>query len=253
MKRFSLVLIAVILSCNAICKAQQIVLPNAHSHNDYAQAVPFYHAYNSGFGSIEADVFLVNGKLLVAHDEKNLQADRTLKKMYLDPIKKALKKDTSRQLTLLIDIKKNNAPVLVELIEELKPLKKLCKGDDNPKGRLLILISGERPLPALFKTYPPYIYFDEDLRAIYSADDLTRVGQISLRYSKYAKWTGAGAIPIADEAKLKHIIDSVHTMGKPIRFWDAPDNSAGWAELKKLHADMLGTDRIDELSAFLKQ
>jgi alkaline phosphatase len=232
--------------------AQQPALPNAHSHNDYNQAVPFYHAFNSGFGSVEADVFLVNGKLLVAHDEKNLQAKRTLKAMYLDPIKKALKKDTSRQLTLLVDIKKDSGPVLLKLIDELKPLRKFCKGD-NPKGRLFILISGSRPLPALFKTYPHYIYFDEDLTSIYTPEQLSRIGQISLRYSIYSKWKGIGTIPANDEQKLKNVIDSVHTLGKPIRFWDAPDNIAGWKELQKLHADMLGTDRIDELSAYLKQ
>jgi hypothetical protein len=33
---------------------------NAHSHNDYEQKIPFWIAYNHGFGSIEADIFLLN-------------------------------------------------------------------------------------------------------------------------------------------------------------------------------------------------
>jgi hypothetical protein len=50
---------------------------------------------------------MVNGVLLVAHDAKHLDAERTLKKLYIDPIKEALKQDTARQLTLLIDLKQD--------------------------------------------------------------------------------------------------------------------------------------------------
>jgi hypothetical protein len=35
------------------------------------QEIPFWQAYYANFGSIEADVFLVKGKLWVAHTEKN--------------------------------------------------------------------------------------------------------------------------------------------------------------------------------------
>jgi hypothetical protein len=136
-----------------------------------------------------------------------------------------------------------------QLILELKPLRKFCKGH-NPNGKLLILISGNRPPPSQFKEYPDFIYFDEDLLHIYNTDELKKVGQVSLQYSRYAKWKGKGAIPVSDDQRLKHVIDSVHALGKQIRFWDAPDTKAGWTQLIKLHADIIGTDHIDELSAF---
>jgi len=41
-----------------------------HSHNDYEQEVPFYEAYSQNVNSIEADVFLKNGELLVGHHEE---------------------------------------------------------------------------------------------------------------------------------------------------------------------------------------
>jgi hypothetical protein len=40
-------------------------IANTHSHNDYEQRVPFWTAYNAQFGSIEADIFLVDGRLMV--------------------------------------------------------------------------------------------------------------------------------------------------------------------------------------------
>jgi alkaline phosphatase len=36
-------------------------IANTHSHNDYEQPIPFWTAYNAQFGSIEADIFLIDG------------------------------------------------------------------------------------------------------------------------------------------------------------------------------------------------
>lgn len=245
-------MLLLVLSAFTDGKAQQKVLANAHSHNDYMQSDPFFHAFNAGFGSIEADIFIVDGKLLVAHDAKKLQAEKSLKKMYLDPIKDALAKDTSRRLTLLIDLKQDYNLLMPELINELKPLRKYCKGY-KANGRLLILISGNRPLPIAYHNYPSYVYFDEVLGRIYTGKQLDRVGQISLQFSKYSKWKGVGTLTQHDELRIKGAIDSAHALGKPIRFWDAPDNEAGWKKLLQMHVDMLGTDHIDALAAFLKQ
>jgi alkaline phosphatase len=37
---------------------------NAHSHNDYEQQIHCWMAYDQGFGSIEADIFLRNSDLI---------------------------------------------------------------------------------------------------------------------------------------------------------------------------------------------
>jgi alkaline phosphatase len=48
------------------------------------------------------------------------------------------------------------------------------------------------------------------------------------------------------------MIDSVHSAGKPFRFWAAPDTKTSWKLQKKLNADLIGTDRIDALANFLR-
>ncbi|PTQ92638.1 glycerophosphoryl diester phosphodiesterase [Mucilaginibacter yixingensis] len=247
LKYLSLLLLLLI---GRLANAQQ--LPNAHSHNDYNKAEPFDHAYRNGFGSIEADVFLRKGRLLVSHDTASLSTSRSLTRMYLKPLRKALKKDTSRRITLLVDLKESYSSILPELIRELKPLRKFCKGY-NLNGRLQILISGNRPLPALFVNYPDYLWFDEDLKHPYDAVAQSKIGQISLRFSDYASWKGVGPMPAEDEQRVKAVIKAVHAMHKPIRFWDAPDSPAGWTKLLQLGVDMIGTDHIDELTAFWKQ
>jgi hypothetical protein len=71
---------------SVIIATAQTGSPRSHSHNDYEQKEPFNAAYREGFNSIEADVWLVDGKLLVGHDQKGLQTSRTLEVLYLKPL-----------------------------------------------------------------------------------------------------------------------------------------------------------------------
>ena len=64
---------------------------NAHSHNDYEQKIPFLTAYNAEFGSIEADIFLQNDSLYIAHDTEELKLHRTLREYYLELLVKLVK------------------------------------------------------------------------------------------------------------------------------------------------------------------
>ena len=48
--------------------AEPTPLVHAHAHNDYEHKRPLFDALEQGFCSVEADVWLVEGKLLVAHE-----------------------------------------------------------------------------------------------------------------------------------------------------------------------------------------
>ena len=65
---------------------EQPFLVNAHAHNDYLHPRPLLDALEQGFGSVEADVFLVDGKLLVAHSILEIRHERTLEDLYLKPL-----------------------------------------------------------------------------------------------------------------------------------------------------------------------
>ena len=86
-KLFAIVCCLSLLSAAA---QKKYTTANAHSHNDYEQASPFSLAYQHRFGSIEADIWLKDGNIFVAHDAKDIQASRTLAALYLDPIKQIL-------------------------------------------------------------------------------------------------------------------------------------------------------------------
>jgi alkaline phosphatase len=222
-----------------------------HSHNDYNQQIPFYKAFYDGFNSIEADIFLVDKKLLVAHEAKTLRPERTLKGMYFDPALYALRKDTSRRLCLLIDVKEDYQKLLPELVRELKPLSAFLMSPGHP-GRLKILVSGNRPMPAAYKNYPDFLFFDDDLIYPHTKAEWARVGQVSLNFDHWSKWKGRGPLPGEDKKRIEYTIDSVHqNTGKLVRFWGAPDSPDSWQTQIDFGADIIGTDMIDQLQAFL--
>ena len=234
-------------------KAQKKVytVADAHSHNDYNNSIPFYRAYNKGFGSIEADVYAVKGKLMVAHEKKYITAKRSLKILYISPLVKKFKIDTARKLRLLIEIKENYKAVLPLVIKELKPLKKYFSYPGHP-GRLSIVLTGAVPPANELWNYPDWISFDVDHLNGFTSHEWEKIGLVSFPFSKYVKWwDGARALTPIEIARVKGGIDSTHQAGKKIRFWATPDTKISWLTLMKLNVDVIGTDAIEELGDFL--
>ena len=252
-KKILLLFFLVSASVSISAQHKQYTVADAHAHNDYMHPVPFYTAWNAGFGSIEADVFPVNGVLLVSHNKEALDPKRTLDSLYLNPLLNELQNHRHRKVNLLVDIKEDYKNSLAILLQELRPLKKYLVSDKNPQNPLAILISGERPPPAEYKNYPGYIFFDDDLKLFHSPAEWKRVGLVSLSFQRYSSWNGEGEIPDNDKQKLLHVIDSVHQAGKKIRFWAAPDNQNSWRRQMDLGVDLIGTDKIQELSSFLSK
>lgn len=245
---------AVFLFCTNI-KAQlkNYTVANAHSHNDYKQPHPFITAYNAAFGSIEVDVFLRDGQLLVAHDTAEITPINTLKRMYLDPLAERIQSNRgtiyanpSRQLILMIDIKEDAATTIKTLIEIL---------DDYPALRncktLQLVITGNQPVDGLFNAYPAYLYFDGNLKKAYSKEAFKRIALFSDNFKNYSKWNGVGPLPATDKKRLDSAINYAHAVNKPIRFWGAPDVPLTWKEFMLRGIDYINTDNILPLTSFI--
>ena len=239
------------LCISATTQLKNYTTANAHSHNDYLSPAPFYLAFKKGFGSIEADVFPVDGILCVAHEKKEIQSQQTLQSLYLNPLLHEFTAGRMRKLNLLIDIKENYKISLPLLVNELKQLGPYLSVPGK-QNYLTIIISGNRPAPADYKNYPDYIFFDSDPKSQHTDKEWYRVALVSLSFSRISGWKGGDALKRKDRKALRNIIDSVHAAGKPIRFWGAPDTKISWKWQMKLRADLIGTDKIDELAIFLR-
>ncbi|MEI8073699.1 MAG: alkaline phosphatase family protein [Bacteroidota bacterium] len=226
---------------------------NAHSHNDYEQAQPFFLAYHEQFGSIEADIHLLDGKILVAHDAKNISPDLSLEKLYLDPLKDYIKKnngspyrDSAKSLQLLIDIKTDATNTLAALIGVLHNYPTII---NNKK--VLITITGNRPDPKNFIQYPSYIWFDGRPSEIYSKEALSRIALISDDFSDYVKKKFPLEVSANENEKILSAIQHAHIANKKFRFWGVPDYQTAWEKMISYQIDYINTDHINDLSDFL--
>jgi hypothetical protein len=228
---------------------------NAHSHNDYNQTAPLYTAHQAQFGSVEVDVFLDKDELLVAHTAKDLAQHRTLEDLYLKPLQAFMQRnnghvytDTARKLQLMIDIKTDAAATLNKLIALLQKYPQLTRSKS-----LRILISGNKPDPSTYTSYPSYIWFDGLLSVQYSKEALSRIAMLGDNFLNYSRWKGEGNAPPKDWAKVKAAIIRAHALKKPVRFWNTPDFIDAWEQLISLGVDYINTDSIRSLASFLKQ
>ena len=55
-----------------------------------------------------------------------------------------------------------------------------------------------------------------------------------------------------DDSILRAAVKKGHQLNKPVRFWDAPDNTNAWNRMIALKADYLNTDHISALKKFLE-
>src|SRR5688500_869779 len=152
--KYSLTVILFLLTALLVSgQPRKYTTANGHAHNDYLNPRPFTTAYENRFGSIEVDVFPVNGILMVAHDKHKIDSARTIEQLYLRPLKEKLETDSDLILRMLIDIKEDYKESLRILVDDLHPfLKDLSK--PGVPGKITILISGRRPPPSEYNAYP---------------------------------------------------------------------------------------------------
>lgn len=224
--------------------SQEVYTPKAHSHNDYENSRPFSLAFEEGFYSVEADIHLHEGMLLVGHDKKSLKSEKTLETLYLNPIEKVL--GEGRSIQLLIDLKTNYNPTLDSLIVLLKRHPLIINND-----KVKIVISGNRPPESLYTTYPTFIWFDGRPGIEYKKEELERVALIS---ESYISIVGPKSVwPVNEEAEYKilSVVQKVHKMGKPFRFWGTPDFPDAWTKFRSCGVDFINTDKVVALSDYL--
>jgi len=233
------------------CHAQNYSSASVFAHNDYEQPIPFYVAYQLQVGYIEADIFLQDGRLLVAHSISEIDTKRTLDSLYLIPLQKAIRQnkgypygDQQKSLTLMIDFKTEGNSTMQALVTTLNRYPDLITVKN-----LKVVISGNVPDPASWDKIPSFIHFDGRPGIAYTPAQLKRIQLISTAFP--VKWNGKGVLTTEDLNKLTALRDEVHGKGKKLRFWGAPDFANSWIQLMKLEIDIIGSDQVSILVPFI--
>ncbi|MBI3877497.1 MAG: hypothetical protein HY300_16325 [Verrucomicrobia bacterium] len=248
--------IACVVPANA---AEPRPLLHAHAHNDYEHARPLFDALEQGFCSVEADVWLVNGQLLVAHDKDKAQPERTLQSLYLDPLRERVKRNEGRvfrngpECSLLIDVKSEAEPTWAALREVLRNYADILtafRGDVVATNAVRVIVSGNRARDAIRAEPVRLAAYDGRLDDLGANEPRHFIAWISDNWTKQFKWRGEGMCPDDERAKLREIVAKAHSQDCRIRLWATPEKSVVWKELRDAGVDIINTDDLAGLRKF---
>ncbi len=255
------VLIAVMMGLSpAVVFAQPAPLIHAHAHNDYEHPRPLLDALDHGFCSVEADIYLVDGKLLVAHDLDKTKRDRTLDSLYLEPLRERVKQHGGRvhpkgpEFTLLIDLKSNwktTYPVLRAVLTNYADMLTTFSNDVKHTNAVMVVISGSRDRNMFAGETLRYAAFDGELSDLDTNPSAHFAPWVSARWGGSFSWRGTGEMPDEEMAKLRQIVSRAHDQGRRVRFWGAPDTLNFWRTLHSAKVDLINTDNLAGLQSFL--
>jgi glycerophosphoryl diester phosphodiesterase len=236
-------------------------LKRAHSHNDYEHHRPLLDALNQGFASVEADIHLKAGEILVGHDPEDLRPARTLETLYLRPLKERMGKNQrifsdGPPLILLVDIKTDAAATYTALklvLERYAAMLTRFEGDQIITNAVTVILSGNRPREQLLSEASRYAAFDGRLADLGKGLPISFMPLVSDNWNNHFTWKGQGTLAEAERTKLKGIVAQAHRENRALRFWATPDTQAAWQELAAAGVDLINTDDLEGLAAFLRK
>ena len=240
-------------------------LARAHAHNDYEHERPLFDALEQGFSSVEADIWLVDGELRVAHDLENAQPGRTIEALYLEPLAELVRANGGtvhpcfqHSLQLLVDIKSEGAPTyraLHSVLERYADIMSVFTWGTARERAVTAVISGNRPLELMARQFVRYAAYDGRSSDLGTDADAAFIPLVSDNWTNLFTWTGAGEFPAAEQQKLQDFVAAAHESGRRVRFWATPEDPATreaiWSALIAAGVDYINTDDLAGLRTFL--
>jgi hypothetical protein len=237
-------------------------IARAHAHNDYEHSRPLLDALDQGFCSVEADIFLVKESLLVAHTVLDLKPERTLQKLYLDPLRERAKANGGRihknakTFWLMIDIKtdaKTTYAALGKVLEEYADILTVTKDGKTDAKAVTVLISGNCDRDSILAQTTRYAAIDGRPKDLEGTASSELIPWVSTSWSSMFQWNGEGEMPADEGKKLRDHVTKAHEQKRLVRFWGTPDRVFAWQAQYAAGVDLINTDKLKELREFLLQ
>jgi hypothetical protein len=243
-------------------------LLTAHAHNDYVQRRPLFDALDRGFTSVEADVWLVDGRLLVGHDRRELRPGRTLERLYLGPLESLARRYGGRvqpgwglPLRLLIDVKSKAGPSYAALSGLLRRHRTILTSSTDRRTTpraVTAILSGHRDRDDMRASPRRFAAFEGRLGDLRSGVPRSFMPAVAADWQQTFSWDGVSDMPVLEELRLRSLVAEAHAAGRTLRFWGTPDEpgearAAVWSMLLDAGVDQVGTDDLSGLATFLTQ
>jgi hypothetical protein len=233
----------------------------AHAHNDYEHEHPLVDALEHRFYSVEADVYLNGGKLVVSHLNLPWEPNRSLEQLYLEPLQARVEAQGSAHgdgvpFTLWIDLKEGGRELVDTLhtVLDKYPMLTRVDGDTVTQGPVTVVLTGVDAAKRDFVTRYPQRRAMRDSND-YSpdappADSAWRY--YALNWSDYLDGSSTGALDESQRARLACIVENAHAQGRAVRFFGTPNHPDAWREALGAGVDFLGADDLAGLDTFLE-
>jgi len=242
-------------------------LVRAHAHNDYEHKRPLLDALEQGFCSVEADVWLIDGELRVAHDLEDARPGRTLQKLYLEPLRARVQQNGGRvfrdgpAIILMIDVKSdatNTYRVLREVLQGYESMLTRFTPNQTVTNAVTVVISGNRTLDWMRREPARLAAYDGRLADLEQGPATTPhlIPLISDNWTQHFQWRAQpadGPMPEEERAKLRKLVQRAHRQGRLLRLWGTPEQQAAWRELKEAGVDLINTDDLAGLARYLRE
>ena len=209
---------------------------------------------------MEADVYAVDGKLLVAHNRDFSSPDRTLQALYLEPLKEIVRKNRGSvypqkvPFTLLIEFKSSADETYPLLQAALKPYRAMLtefRERDKRERAVTILITGNAPREQAAKEKRRLFAIEGGLPDLGSEVSVLLVPQVSTRWTETFRWSGFGEFPQEEQMRLTAFMAQAQRDGRKVRFWGGFDIPTLWKVQRNAGVDWLNVDSLARLRAFL--
>jgi Glycerophosphoryl diester phosphodiesterase family len=274
-KFLGVMVVMALLAANSLRAGEPLLITGAHAHNDYVHVHPLFDALTNGFCSVEADIFLTNGQLLVAHTLEETQPGRTLQSLYLDPLRARVRQNGGHvytngpEFTLLIELKQdwpgeypalravltNYAGILVSYRHGISQNStgQWVTNEVKQTNAVIAIITGHNSPKMFAGETIRYAAVDGNLSDLQSNPPATLVPWISENWKANFKWNGKGTMPDAERQKLEAIVKRAHEQGRRVRFWGSPDNPNFWKTMRSAGVDLINTDNLPSVANFFRE
>ncbi|EKM75038.1 hypothetical protein AGABI1DRAFT_116609 [Agaricus bisporus var. burnettii JB137-S8] len=250
----------------SVCTALPI-----HSHNDYLQDAPLFTALDVGILSVEADVWLRDGQLYVAHTEGDIDTSKTFQSLYLQPILDIIegKRDSVTKISvdsplqLLIDFKSNGDQSYGPVLQALSPLRDAghlttFKDGQLVQGAVTAVGTGNTPLDKVLAATPRDLFYDahiQDINDTPPAEGVAWGPEIApLASANFPDVNGilgeaytfiTGNVMGSTHDKLIDLIGTAHSKNMKSRFYGAQDRDGVYLEFLRDGSDYINADRLE--------
>lgn len=250
-----------------------VPLQHAHSHNDYERPLPLTGALALGFCSVEADVHLSGGKLYIGHV---VAGSDTIEDIYLTPLaariaassigtvyNRSTRLGLCETVTLLVDLKTTTTEAwdVLEALLRRPDFQALtgCGGQAATLATaaatgvkwppLMVIVSGisQGAAPA----FAAHMVSKGTSRCSWldGRDPATADANVQSVARMYSRAWGGDLENSA--TLLRSYVAAAHALGARVRFWNSPDTAAQWKRLLAAGVDIISTDQLSALYAFL--